>query len=59
MKLKKSKFLSKLITIREFQSEPKVMKDLHKIREEMSKVTKEEFHESLKMTSKDFKNLTK
>ncbi len=39
--------------------EPKVMKELHKIREEMSKMTKKEFHESLKKASEEFKDLIK
>jgi len=39
--------------------EPKVMKELHKIREEMAKMSKEEFHESLKKASEEFKNLFK
>lgn len=37
--------------------EPKVMIELHKIREEMSKMTKKEFYKDLKKTSKEFKNL--
>lgn len=39
--------------------EPKVMRELHKIREEMSKMTKEEFHKSLKKASEEFKDLVK
>lgn len=57
MKSKKSKFLRKLRIAREFPSEPKVMEELHRIREEMSKMSKKDFHESLKKASEDFKKI--
>lgn len=59
MKPKKSKFLRKLGVVTEFPSEPKVMKELHKIREEMSKMSKEDFHKSLKKASEEFKSINK
>jgi len=54
MKSKKPKFLRKLMPVKKFPSEPKVMKELHKIRERMSKMSKEEFHKSLEKASKEF-----
>ena len=38
--------------------EPKVMEELHRIREEMSKMNREEFHKSLKKSSEEFKHLS-
>ena len=57
MKLKRTKILRKLRTTRVFPSEPKVMEELHRIREEMSKMSKKDFYESLKKASEGFKNL--
>lgn len=59
MKSKKSKVFRRLRTMNRFPSEPKVMKELHKIREEMSKMSKEDFHKSLKKASEEFKNINK
>lgn len=39
--------------------ESKALRELHKIREEMSKMSKEEFYESLKKASEEFKDLIK
>jgi hypothetical protein len=59
IKSRKSKIFGKVETSKKFPTEPKVMEELHKIREEMSKMTKEEFHESLKKASEEFKDLVK
>ena len=37
--------------------QPKVMKDLHKIREEMAKLSEEEREELFKKASEDYKRL--
>lgn len=57
MKIKSPKFLRKLKTAKGFPLEPKVMEELHRIREEMSKMSKKDFHESLKKASEEFKNI--